>query len=297
MNNNIIFSFPGNNRFAHYLANKLRIEEGKLIIKRFPDGESYVRINSAVKGKVVILFCTLNNPNKKILALMFTAQTLKALGAKKIILISPYLPYMRQDKRFKPGEAITSQLFAKFLSSWVDYLITIDPHLHRIHQLSSIYSIPVLTLHAAKEIAQWIKENVDFPFLIGPDSESEQWVSEIANFIKASYIICEKNRLSAREVKMNVPLLSLTHETIIILDDIVSTGSSILAILKQLSLQGYKNAICLAVHPLFNKTTKNKLIALGAKEIITCNTIQDTSNKINIIELIAINLKNVLQDL
>lgn len=110
MNNNIIFSFPGNKRFAHLLANKLHIEEGELIIKRFPDGESYVCINSKVENKTVILFCTLNNPNKKILSLMFTAQTLRELGAKKIILISPYLPYMRQDKRFKPGEAITSQL-------------------------------------------------------------------------------------------------------------------------------------------------------------------------------------------
>src|SRR5690606_3260659 len=109
---------------------------------------------------------------KKILSLMFTAQTLKELGAKKIILISPYLPYMRQDKRFEPGEAITSQLFAKFLSNCVDYLITIDPHLHRIHHLSKIYSVPVLTLHATKEIARWIKENIKFPFLIGPDSES-----------------------------------------------------------------------------------------------------------------------------
>jgi ribose-phosphate pyrophosphokinase len=89
MNKTIIFSFPGNKRFAHYLANQLHIEEGKLIIKRFPDGESYVRIDSSVKAKVVILFCTLNNPNKKILALMFTAQTLKELGAK---VSNPFMP-------------------------------------------------------------------------------------------------------------------------------------------------------------------------------------------------------------
>ena len=297
MNNIIIFSFPGNKRFAHLLANKLHIEEGRFIIKRFPDGESYVRINSSVRGKIVILFCTLNNPDKKILSLMFTAQTFKELGAKKIILISPYLPYMRQDKRFEAGEAVTSRLFAKFLSNWVDYLITIDPHLHRVHHLSSIYSIPVLTLHATNEIAQWIKVNIQFPFLVGPDSESKQWVSEIANHIKAPYIICEKHRVSAHEVEMKVPLLSLTNETIIILDDIISTGSSMLAILKQLSGQGNKHVICLAIHPLFNKTTKDKLISLGAKEIITCNTIQDTSNKINITELIAIHLKKLLKNL
>lgn len=221
MNNNIIFSFPGNKRFAHQLANKLHIEEGELVIKRFPDGESYVRINSTVKNKVAILFCTLNNPDNKILSLMFTAQTLKELGAKKIILISPYLPYMRQDKRFEPGEAITSQLFAEFLSNWVDYLITIDPHLHRIHHLSSIYSIPVLTLHAHAEIAQWIKENIKSPFLIGPDSESEQWVSEIAEQLKAPYIVCSKNRLSAHKVKIDIPPFSSTTETLILMDDII----------------------------------------------------------------------------
>lgn len=293
MNNYIIFSFPGNKTFAHYLANKLHLEEGTLTIKRFPDGECYVRIHSPVEDKVVILFCTLNNPNQKILALMFTAQTLKEFGAKKIILISPYLPYMRQDKRFKPGEAITSQLFAKAISNWVDYLITIDPHLHRIHHLSSIYSTPVLTLHASKEIAKWIKENIASPFLIGPDSESEQWVSEIAKQLKAPYIVCSKNRLSAHKVKIDIPSFSITNETLVLMDDIISTGSSMMSILKQLSLQGHK-CICLAVHPLLNIKTKNNLLASGARTIITCNTISDSTNKINMLDLIAANLEKVM---
>lgn len=293
MNNSIIFSFPGNKVFARLLAKKLHIEEGGLVIKRFPDGESYVRINSTVRNKIVILFCTLNNPNNKILSLMFTAQTLKELGAKKIILISPYLPYMRQDKRFEPGEAISSQLFATFLSNCVDYLITIDPHLHRVHHLSKIYSIPVLTLHATEEIARWIKENIKFPFLIGPDSESKQWVSEIAEQLKVPYIVCNKNRLSDHEVKIDIPPFSITNETLILIDDIISTGSSMLAILKQLSLQGY-NGICLAIHPLLNKKTKNNLFASGAVAVITCNTIPDSTNKINMLDLIAINLEKIM---
>lgn len=293
MNNSIIFAFPGNKRFAHYLANKLHMEEGELVIKRFPDGESYVRINSIVKNKVAILFCTLNDPDKKILSLMFAAKTLKESGAKKIILISPYLPYMRQDKRFKPGETITAKLLAEFLSDWIDYLVTIDPHLHRIHQLANIYSIPVLTLHAAREIAQWIKENIPSPFLIGPDSESKQWVFEIAEQLKAPYIVCSKNRLSAREVKIEIPPFSSTDKTLILLDDIISTGSSMIAILKQLSLRGL-NGICLAVHPLFHKKTKNDLLTAGAVAIITCNTISNSTNQINILDLIAINLKKIL---
>ncbi|MGV3740588.1 MAG: ribose-phosphate diphosphokinase [Gammaproteobacteria bacterium] len=297
MNKTIIFSFPKNKVFARLLANKLPIEEGKLIIKRFPDGESYVRIQSVVTNKIVIIFCTLNNPNKMILPLMFTAQTLKELGAKKIILISPYLAYMRQDKRFKSGEAISSHLFAKFISNWVDYLITIDPHLHRIRDLAKIFSIPVVTLHATQEITQWIKENIKFPFLIGPDSESEQWVSEIAHQLGASYIICKKNRLSDHTVKMDIPQFSITHEVLVLMDDIISTGSSMLAILKQLSLQNYNNIICLAVHPLLNKKTKNNLLTSGAKAIVTCNTIPDSTNQINMVDLIAQHLAKIITEI
>jgi len=294
MRNSIIFSFPGNKICAHFLAKKFHIEAGELIIKRFPDGESYVRINSKVKNKTVILFCALNNPNKKILSLMFAAQTLKELGAKKIILISPYLSYMRQDKRFEPGEAVTSLLFAQYLSSWVDYLITIDPHLHRIPHLSKIYSIPVMTLHATNEIAHWIKKNIKLPFLVGPDIESKQWVSEIAHQLKAPYIVCKKERLSAHEVKMNIPQFSITNETLVLIDDMISTGSSMLAILKQLTSQGYHNVICLAVHPLLNKKIKNDLLAAGATAIITCNTIPDSTNKINILDLIGMNLEKII---
>lgn len=297
MTHSIIFSFSGNKIFANQLANKLNIEKGNLIIKKFPDGESYIRINSNVRSKIVILVCTLNNPDKKITSLMFTAQTLKELGAKKIILITPYLPYMRQDKRFKPGEAVTAQLFAKFLSNWVDYLITIDPHLHRIHDLSMIYSIPVLTLHATQEIVKWIKENIKSPFLIGPDSESKQWVSEIAEQLKVPYIVCEKNRLSAHEVKIDIPPFSIVDETLVLVDDIISTGSSMITILKQLSLQGYNNVICLAVHPLLNNKTKNNLLTSGATAIITCNTIPHPTNKINMLELIAKNLEKIIGDI
>lgn len=292
MDNTIIFALPGNKRLAHDLANKLPLEEGELTVRRFPDGESYVRIHSRVKAKRVILVCTLNNPDKKMLPLMFVAQTLKELGAKKIALISPYLPYMRQDKRFKPGEAISSQLFAKCLSNWMDCLITIDPHLHRVHQLSSIYSIPVLTLHATEVIAQWIKDNITSPFLIGPDRESEQWVSEVAEQLKAPYIVCRKNRLSAHEVTIEIPPFSHTDETLIILDDIISTGSSMAAILNQLSLQGH-HGICLAIHPLLSQKTKANLFASGAVAIVTCNTISDSTNQMNILDLIAANLEKI----
>lgn len=102
--------------------------------------------------ETVITVSTLDQPNSKILPLIFMAGTLKELGVNKIYLIAPYLAYMRQYKRFHSGEAITSTIFAQLLSSYFDGMITIAPHLHRIHQLSEIYNMPLLlTLHATKK--------------------------------------------------------------------------------------------------------------------------------------------------
>ena len=129
----------------------------------------------------MFLVCTLGRPNEKIMPLYFLAKTLRSLEASNITLIAPYLPYMRQDKIFNQGEGLSSRFFASLLSSFLDEIITIDPHLHRLHSMSQIYSIPVRVRHAAAYISEWIKVNVADALIVGPDEESEQWVSDIAS--------------------------------------------------------------------------------------------------------------------
>lgn len=288
MENNIIFSLPNNTQLANELSNKLNIETGSADIREFPDGESYIRIESDVENKNAILICTLNQPDDKILSLMFMAKTIKELGAKKICLVSPYLPYMRQDKRFHPGEALTSSLFAKFISSWVDGLITIDPHLHRIKNLSEIYSIPSLSvLHATKKIAEWIHHHIDSPFLIGPDEESAQWIAEIAGYINASFVICKKTRYGDHQVDISIPDIKNMGDNPILIDDIISTGTTMLATLQQVLSRGFKNPIGIGVHALFNNEIENQLLLSGMTKIITCNTIRHPTNKIDITDVIA----------
>ena len=201
----IVFFFPNYERLAKNLVAKNNFELGSLTFKHFPEQESYIKLNSSVKNKEVILICGLENADQKIMALMFFAKTAKDLGATKIKLIAPYLGYMRMDKRFNDGEAITSNIFAEFLSAQVDELITIDPHLHRHKTLEEIYSIPCKTLHAFDPIAAWIAGNVKNPILIGPDSESEQWVSKIAQKSDAPFVILEKIRHGDKEVEVSFP--------------------------------------------------------------------------------------------
>lgn len=138
MSNCVIFSLPGNEVMANSLINLMHGEPGEAVIRHFPDGETYVKVDSNVYEKEAFIVCSLHNPDEKILPLYFLAKTLKEFRAHPVTLITPYLAYMRQDKRFINGECISSDLFARLLSSFIDKLITIDPHLHRHTSLDEI---------------------------------------------------------------------------------------------------------------------------------------------------------------
>lgn len=283
----IFFALPGNNKLSRSLSEKCNSESGEITIRSFPDGETFVKINSDVSNKKVILVCTLNQPDDKFLRLYFLAKTAKELGAKHICLLAPYLSYMRQDKRFQPGEAITSEHFASLLSSCVDSLITIDPHLHRRNDLSEIYSIPTQTLHASDLITAWIKNNVKDPVLVGPDSESEQWVSEVANKANVPYIVLQKTRKGDKDVQVSIPHLEKFMEhTPVLIDDIISTARTMIETLKHLKTLQMKAPVCIGVHAVFAGDAYQDLLNEGVSKIITCNTIPHPSNEIDISDLL-----------
>lgn len=283
----IYFALPGNEELAEILIQKEKAEKGNVEIRSFPDGETYVRIISDVKDKKVFLVCTLHQPDSKLLPLYFLAKTAKEFGAKSICLIAPYLAYMRQDKVFNTGESVTSTLFSNLLSGFVDTLITIDPHLHRRTSLSEIYSIPTTVSHAALHISAWIKYTIEKPVLIGPDSESEQWVAEVAKNANAPYIILSKIRHGDRDVEVSIPQIDKykTHVPVLV-DDIISTGRTMIETITHLKNAGMKPPICIGVHAVFTKNAFQEIKNSGAKEIITCNTIPHESNRIDISDLL-----------
>lgn len=289
----VIFSLFANSCIANKIHQALGYELGNLSIHQFPDEEILVRIDSDVKEREIIFVASIDRPNAKLFSLIAAAETVKALGAKNIKLIAPYLPYMRQDKSFHSGEGITSTYFAKLISGYFDELITIDPHLHRWKSLNDIYTISTKVLHATDPIAQWIKQNVVNPLIIGPDMESEQWVSEIAKNINASFFILEKTRKEDRDVEISFPSMELyQHHTPVLVDDIISTAVTMIQTVKHLKSLNMKSPLCIGVHAIFAGNAYDDLINAGTEKIITCNTIFHHSNKIDISELIISTLLN-----
>ncbi len=283
----IVFALFGNESLAHSISQKIGCDIGDITIHTFPDEETGIEIKTLVEDRDIIFIANLVHPNSKILPLLFASETARALGAKKITLVAPYLPYMRQDIQFHPGESITSRYFSKLISHYFDGLITIDPHLHRVHQLSEIYSIPATALHATDCIGEWIKTNIPDGILIGPDAESSQWVSEIAGKINMPFTILDKIRYDDHRVKVSLPNIQQYRSyTPILVDDIISTAATMIETVHHLQSLLMKPPVCIGVHALFSGQAYDELRHAGTSSVVTCNTIEHASNQIDVSDMI-----------
>lgn len=291
--NTILFALYPSAINIKKMCKQLDYGSGEIEIRQFPDEETYVKINSDVIKKQIIFYSSLDKPNSKILPLLFAAETARELGAEKIGLIAPYLAYMRQDKQFYPGEGVTSKYFASMISQYFNWMITIDPHLHRRHSMSEIYSIPTYVLHATVQIANWIKANVPDPIIIGPDMESEQWVTEVAKEAQAPFVILEKTRKGDQKVEISMPKMDeYKTRTPILVDDIISTAKTMIETVKHLKNLKMKPPICIGVHAVFSGNAYSDLLNSGVEKVVTCSTIKHPSNMIDVSNLIinALNL-------
>lgn len=291
----IVFPWPGQEALGQDLISRLGWEAGHAELRRFPDGESYVRILSEVKGKTVIICASLDSPDEKLAPLLWLAATARELGATKIVLVAPYLAYLRQDARFQEGEGVTSRYFAALMSRHFDALLTVDPHLHRYRSLDEVYSIPARAMSAAPEIAAWVRGEVERPVFLGPDQESDQWVSRVAELAGAPYAVAEKRRLGDRQVELALPDVEAWRGfTPVLVDDIISTAGTMLETLGQLKAKGWPPAVCIGVHAIFAGKAYQDLSVAGPRAIVTCNTIPHPSNRIDLGESLSQALKEML---
>jgi len=280
---------------AASLCRALDAESADIEMRRFPDDETYVRIDSDVSGRQVIIVCTLDRPNPKFVPLILIAATARDLGAERVGLVSPYLCYMRQDTQFRSGEGVTAAYFAKALGSWFDWLVTTDPHLHRFASLGEVYSIPTSVVHAAPSIAEWIRSNVEAPFLIGPDSESEQWVASVAAQAAAPHAILEKVRHGDRDVEISIPDLSQSiGRTPVLIDDIISSASTMIKTISLLRQPNLKAPICIGVHGIFGGDAFDRLKDAGPAQIVTCDTVMHDTNAIDLSQPTAAAVRRML---
>ena len=202
----IMISCSHGKHLGKLIVKKAGAMHSELLVTKFPDDELIIRFNVNVKNQDIILIQSFyGNISDCIVEVILAASTAKEIGARKVILVAPYFPYLRQDKRFHDGESVSQEIITELVERYFDEILIIDPHLHRSKSLEQIFKIKAVKLTANSLIADYIKKHIKNPVIIGPDEESWKWARSVAEIIGAESRILEKKRYSSYhvEVKLN----------------------------------------------------------------------------------------------
>ncbi|MCP4187639.1 MAG: ribose-phosphate diphosphokinase [Gammaproteobacteria bacterium] len=253
---------------------------------RFPDDENKLTLPTELPAHV-IFYRSLDHPNEKLLELLLAAKTARNLGAETLSLVAPYLCYMRQDIAFNPGEAVSQTIIGQYLAELFDNLITVDPHLHRIDHLEqAVPATKAISLTATNMMADFLQDHVVDPVLIGPDSESAQWVSAVAKSNRWEYSVCEKIRRGDEDVQIVMPNVDIHKRTVVIVDDVASSGQTLKTAIAECFSRNAAQVSLLVTHALFGQHAKQALLEAGARNIWSTDSVSHDSNVIPLYNLL-----------
>lgn len=273
------------------VGRELGIAVSKLQAKKFPDGEKYVRIMDDVKGDTIVVIQSMYHvPDEHLFEYFLLVKALKDLGAKRVIGVIPYFAYARQDRRFNPGEAISFQTVTRLIENvGTDELFTIDTHLHRVNDISKVFNIPAHNLSAVPLLTQYVKQNftLDKPIVIAPDEEAEQWAKISSEILNCEYDTLEKVRLGPDKVEIKTRLRSVNDRNVVVIDDIISTGGTMVETVKVLQNYGANRVIVMCAHPLLIGDSYAKILDAGAEVIIGSDTVPSPVGLVSAAPIIA----------
>lgn len=283
----LLLYFENEQASAERLAQAAGMALAPVVRHRFPDGELKLRLPATLPPKVV-LFRSLVDPNEKLVELLLTAQTARALGARHLTLVAPYLAYMRQDIAFSPGEAVSQRIVGSFLAGLFDALITVDPHLHRVTTLQEAVPLAqAVVLSGAPLLADLIAQKRPQALLIGPDEEAAQWVTQAAARHGFEHAVCRKLRHGDRDVEISPPPISVQGRHAVLLDDVASSGHTLAQAARVLLAAGAASVDVAVSHALFAGDAMQVLRQAGVGDVWSTDSIPHTSNTVKLAPAIA----------
>jgi len=279
----IVVAGPASPKLGKRVAELLECELAPLEWKRFPDGESYIRIPGDLKGESVVVVQSTSPPqDKRLMELFFILDLINELGAKEVTVVIPYLAYMRQDKRFREGEVVSIKVVSRLIESFnVDRVILVDVHSRMV--LDS-FNVDVAEVSAMPLIGSYFS-SIDLvnPFVLAPDKKALILAERVAEKIGCKYDFLEKRRdRITGEIKTYFKEINVKGRDVVIVDDIISTGGTIANAAEMARSLGARRIYAACTHALLVKNALMRLSSAGVFEIIGTDTIESNVSKVSV---------------
>ncbi|MGV8839555.1 MAG: ribose-phosphate diphosphokinase [Bauldia sp.] len=284
--------FPRDEAAATRLAEALGVRAAAVALHRFPDGEALPRVMEP--GPLAILYRALDRPDGKLFPLALVGDALRRAGARRVVLVAPYLPYMRQDAVFSPGEPVSQQVIARFLAASFDRVVTVDAHLHRTRDLGPLLAPAEGDDHASTPaLAAWIAASGHRPdVVVGPDAESEPWVRAIAGAIGVAWLTLAKVRRGDRAVDIVLARPeAVAGRRVLLVDDICSSGGTLRQAILALRHAGAAGVAAYVTHALFDDDVARRLAEAGAERVVSSDSVPHPSNAVLLCGVLAAALR------
>ncbi|MGB9913994.1 MAG: ribose-phosphate diphosphokinase [Candidatus Bathyarchaeales archaeon] len=283
---------PASTLLAEKVTELIRCEKVSVAFKTFPDGESYIRLEGCMQGEHVAIIQTTCAPqDSRLMQLAFMAAAAKRNGARKVTAIVPYLAYARQDKVFLAGENISIETVAQMLkAAGVDALVTVNIH---AESALGMFPFPAKNLSAIPLLAEYfVQKGYQGAFALAPD-KGAMYIAQQAKQVlggEAGYLEKQRDRYTG-QTKQTYRGLDVKGKTVIIFDDIISTGGTIVGAAEILHEQGAAKVFAACVHPLLIGEAEKRILDAGVEEIVGTDSVPSRNSKVSLAPLIANTLK------
>jgi ribose-phosphate pyrophosphokinase len=283
---------PASIALAEKIAQLTNHEKVPVTNKTFPDGESYIRLEGNVQNEHVVIVQTTSPPQDiRLMQLAFLADAAKRNGAQKVTVIVPYLAYARQDKMFLPGEGISIETIERMLqASGVDALLTVN--IHSENALKK-FPFPAKNLSAIPRLAEYfVQKGFKKAFALAPD-KGAMYIAEQAQKVlggEAGHLEKQRDRYTGQTSQTGKGL-NVKGQAVIIFDDIISTGGTIVGAAKILQEVGAAKIFTACVHPVLIGNAEKRILDAGVEEIVGTDSVPSRVSKVSLAPLIAEALK------
>ncbi|MEM2021343.1 MAG: ribose-phosphate diphosphokinase [Zestosphaera sp.] len=269
-----VISLPSDPGVGGRLASVMRCTHSRVWYKAFPDGELYLRLPSQVSEPIILVLTTYPEQNRSLMELLFAVEYFSFKGFKELHVVAPYLAYSRQDKEFLEGEVVSGRALLRILTDLgVRKLFVVDIHSDR---LKEEFSDLVVNVAPARTFADYVRKTVKPPYiLLAPDVGASKRVETIAKLLECNHVVVSKFRDRVTgEVTHRIPEeVNVRGINVVIIDDIISTGGTVVNLVEYLVRQGAGDVYVIASHGLFVGDALKRLSSSGVNRVVVLNTV------------------------